>query len=137
MKKTRKTEELEGKTREYAEHLLSARLQVKKIEESIKTEKDSYNLSLMNLMNDLNIEKIIGPNSEAQISIKESKKLNHEILLLNLGEFLVSEIGLNKKQVDLLKKNLDGVRLRDIMEKSTDVSVGNPFVAFNEKRNGK
>lgn len=134
-KKTQRlTTELEPKQKEYAEFLLNNRAQIKKMEETIKTEKDDCNSKLMNLLTDLDINKIVGPENNATITVKISKSLDEEKLLINLFEFLSIDFGLDTKKIKSLQKQLDIVRLHDLIEKSKIEKESAPFINFSDNK---
>lgn len=138
-KKTQRlTSELDKAKREYAEFLLVSRGQIKRIEATIKTEKDDCNTKLMALLDELGVDKIIGPETNATIATKVSKSLDEEMLLVNLINYLRLDIGIDKKSMSKISGALDVIRLKDLIDRSKVEKESAPFINFTEnKKNGK
>jgi len=133
-KKQRLTSELSDKMKEHAEYLLDKRGELKDIEETLKQEKDFYNGKLKDLLEKLDVDIVVGPESQVAWTQRSTKTLSEELLCKNVLDFLDLFIP-SKKRKDVEKQLF--MHIGSLIEQSKEEKLSDPYVVFSIKKNGK
>jgi len=132
-KKTQRlTSELSDQMKNHVEDLLNRRSELKDIEETLKEEKDFYGKKFKEILNNLGVDTVVGPNSSITLTERVTKTLSEELFMKNLVAVLENYIPQRK-----MKEFVANFNLSAVIENSKEEKVSDPYVVFTIKKNGK
>lgn len=132
-KKTQRlTSELSDQMKNHVEDLLNRRSELKDIEETLKEEKDFYGKKFKEILNNLGVDTVVGPNSSITLTERVTKTLSEELFMKNLVAILENYIPQRK-----MKEFVANFNLSAVIENSKEEKVSDPYVVFTIKKNGK